>query len=65
MEAEIKQIMDDLTTIKFEIHQIKENMPDREMFLTREEAKLLEESRVNEQKGKLTSSKDLRKELGI
>jgi len=63
METEIRQIIDDLNIIKSELSTIKENMPDKEMFLTSEESKLLEESRQN--KGKFISSKDLRKSLGI
>lgn len=65
METEIKQILDDLSIIKTEIHSIKQNMPDKEMFLTCEEAKLLEESRQHEKEGKLVSARDLRKKLGI
>ena len=63
METEIRQIIDDLNIIKSELSTIKENMPDKEMFLTSEESKLLEESRQN--KGKFISSKNLRKSLGI
>ena len=63
METEIRQIIDDLNIIKNELSTIKQNMPDKEMFLTSEESKLLEESRQN--KGKFISSKDLRKSLGI
>ena len=63
METEIRQIIDDLNIIKSELSTIKENMSDKEMFLTSEESKLLEESRQN--KGKFISSKNLRKSLGI
>jgi len=65
MEADIKKIIDDLNEIKSEIHDIKVNMPNKDIFLSSEEAKLLEESYENEKKGKLTSSNDLRKELGL
>jgi hypothetical protein len=65
METDIRRIIDDLNLIKDELHQIKQNMPDKEMFLTVEEAKLLEESRTNEKNKKLVSSKALRKKLGI
>ena len=61
----MKRIIDDLNEIKSEIHDIKVNMPDKDIFLSSEEAKLLEESYENEKKGKLTSSNDLRKELGL
>jgi hypothetical protein len=63
METEIRQIIADLNIIKSELSAIKKNMPDKEMFLTSEESKLLEESRQN--KGKFVSSKDLRKSLRI
>ena len=65
MSNETKQILDELRQIRVEIEFIKESMPDKEMFLTIEEEKLLEKSYVNEKKGKLISSKGLRKELGV
>ena len=43
---------------------IMENMPDKDMFLTAEEERLLEESYHNEKDKKLISSHDLRKQLG-
>lgn len=60
-----KQILKELKEIKMDLKVLKENMPDRDMFLTAEEEILLEESFVNEKDGKLTSSEDLRKELGL
>lgn len=65
MVNETKQILKELREIKTEIKSIKESMPDKDMFLTSEEERLLEESYTHEKKGKLVSSKDLRKELGI
>ncbi|MEK6887589.1 MAG: hypothetical protein AABX14_01445 [Candidatus Aenigmatarchaeota archaeon] len=65
MSNDIKQVLEELKEIREDLKLIKETMPDKEMFLTIEEEKLLEESYVNEQKGKLISSKDLRKEIGI
>ncbi|MBL7169994.1 MAG: hypothetical protein ISS48_03170 [Candidatus Aenigmarchaeota archaeon] len=65
MSNETKQILDELRQIRIEIEFIRETMPDKEMFLTAEEEKLLEKSYVDEEKGKLISSGDLRKELGI
>jgi hypothetical protein len=65
MEVEIRRIMEDLDAIKSELRQIKETMPDKEMFLSSEEAQLLSESFENERNGKLLSSKELREELGI
>jgi len=44
---------------------IQENMVDVDTILTEEERKMLDESVENENAGKLTSSKKLRKELGI
>ncbi len=65
MQNEIREVLKELKDIKEDIRMIKENMPDKEMFLTIEEEKLLEQSYTNEQKGGLISSKDMRKELGI
>jgi len=58
-----KEILKELKDIKVEIQGIKENMPDKDMFLTAEEELLVEESYENEKKGKLVSSESLRKEL--
>ena len=57
--------MNELKLVRKELHQIKQPMPDKEMFLTAEESVLLEESYGDEKEGKLISGKDLRKELGI
>jgi len=65
MTTEIKQVLNELKDIKKELKSIKETMPNKEMFLTIEEEKLLEESYANEKNGELVSSKNLRKELGI
>ena len=65
MSNDIKQVLDELKVIKRDLQLIKENMPDKEMFLTAGEERLLEESYVSEQKGKLISSRDMRKEIGI
>ena len=65
MNTEMKQIADDLRFIKSEIAKIKEDMPSKDMFLNAEESKLLKDSYVNEKKGKIVSSKNLRKSLGI
>ena len=63
MEAESKQILEELKAIKAELDYIKENMPDKDMFLTNEEKQLLEASYKNEKEGKLISSTVLRKQL--
>jgi len=65
MATETKAIMEMLSGIKSELDYIKENMADKELFLTTEEKKLLEESYKNEKQGKLVSGKELRKQLGI
>ncbi len=58
-------ILKKLEKIEKEVEEIKNNMPDKDMFLTSEEEVLLKESYENEKKGKLISSEDLRKEIGI
>lgn len=65
MSAETKQIIVELETIKEELNYIKEHMLDKDMFLEPEERQLLEESYEHEKQGELTSSEDLKKELGI
>ncbi len=61
----IKDVMKELKIIRSELHTIRETMPDKDMFLTAEENRLLQESYQNEKEGKLLSSAELRKELGI
>jgi len=58
---ENQQLLQEMRGIKI----IMENMPDKDMFLTAEEERLLEESYHNEKDKKLISSHDLRKQLGI
>lgn len=65
MATEVQQILEELKAIRSELDFIKEHMPNREMFLTSEEKHLLEESYSNEKKKKLTSSEELKKQLGI
>ena len=65
MATEIKQIMHELRNIREEIEYIKNNMPNKEMFLNAEEKKLLQKSYKHEKEGKLISSKDLKKKLGL
>jgi hypothetical protein len=59
------EIMEELRAIREEISQMREEMPDKDMFLTAEESRLLHESHENEKCQKLVSSKDLRKKLGL
>lgn len=65
MITESKQILEELKTIKSELDYIRENMVDKDMFLTLDEKQLLEDSYKNEKEGKLVSSKSLRKHLGL
>ena len=65
MSTEIKEIMDKLNEIQSELEYIKEHMVDADTILTEEDKVLLEESYENEKAGKLISSEDLRKKLGI
>ena len=58
-------ILSRLDSIKSELDYIKEHMVDKDMFLDKEEMKLLEESYENEKKGELLSQEELEKELGI
>ena len=64
METDMEELRKELKHIRKELHDIKETMPDKEMFLTVEESRLLYESHQNEKKGKLTFSRELRRELG-
>lgn len=65
MTTEVKQILDELKAVREELDYIKENMIDKEMFLSLEEKKLLRESFQNEKEGKLVSGRQLRKHLGL
>ena len=62
---EIEELKEELTAIRKEMHSTNESMPDKDMFLSTEESKLLEESYLNEKEGKLTCGKDIKKELGL
>ena len=55
MATETKQIMDELKSIKDELHYIKVHMVDVDTILTAEEKQLLDKSIVNEKAGNLTS----------
>ena len=60
-----KQVLEELKEIRKELKVIKETIPDKDMFLTAEEEKLLEESYIDEKNEDLISDEDLRKEIGI
>ena len=53
--------MAELKNIKEEIEYIRNNMPNKEMFLDAEEKQLLQDSYQHEKEIKLISSKDLKK----
>ncbi len=65
MAKGIEQIMDELRNIKEELKYIKDNMPNKDIFLDAEEKQLLQESFRHEKAGTLISGKDLKKKLGI
>jgi hypothetical protein len=65
MSTEAKQILEELKSIREELNYIKVNMPDKEMFLDKDEKRLLEESYADEKEGKLVSGKELKKQLGL
>ena len=58
-----KQILARLDNVERSINQIREHIEDSK--LTDEEKQLLQESLRHEKEGKLISSKDLKKKLGI
>ena len=65
MESATNAILDELKTIRKELKEIKDTIPDKEMFLTSEESELLMMSFEHEKEGKLVTSKDLKRELGL
>ncbi|MBI4020562.1 MAG: hypothetical protein HY367_04475 [Candidatus Aenigmarchaeota archaeon] len=65
MPGGTKQILKELREIRMDIKAIKQTMPDKDMFLTAEEERLVEESYMHQKKGELVSGRALRKELGI
>ena len=65
MTSELNAILQELRIIRRELEEIKEEMLDRDMFLTTEEIILLNNSYENEKAGKLVSSQELKQELGI
>jgi len=61
----LKTIHKDLQILRRDVEEIKEHMVDADIILTEEEKRLLDESFRDEKEGRLISTKDLRKELGI
>lgn len=65
MSADKRQILSELKAIRNELSYIKVTMVDKDMLLTDEEKKLLDQSHKNEKQRKLVSSQELRKKLKI
>jgi len=65
MNTQSQEILHELKEIKEELAYIKDNMADKDMFLSIEEKELLEQSYIHEKEGKLVSSKDLKKRLEL
>ncbi len=60
MTTETKEIMDELKSIKEELHYIKTHMVDVDTVLTVEERKLVYGSVENEKAGELASLRELK-----
>jgi len=65
MSADERQILSELKAIRNELSYIKVTMVDKDMLLTDEEKKLLDQSHKNEKQLRLVSSQELRKKLKI
>lgn len=65
MSADERQILSELKAIRNELSYIKVTMVDKNMLLTDEEKKLLDQSHKNEKQRRLVSSQELRKKLKI
>jgi hypothetical protein len=59
-----KKILHELRTLRKEVRQLKKNL-DADAVLTPYERKLLKESYEHEKQGKLVSSEEVRRRLGI
>jgi hypothetical protein len=65
MSADERQILSELRAIRNELSYIKVTMVDKDMLLTDEEKKLLDQSHKNEKQRRLVSSQELQKKLKI
>lgn len=65
MTIEVKQILDELKTIKVDLDFIKKHMFDPDTILTTEETKRFEQSMKELKEGKTTSLSAIKKELGL
>ncbi|HLC75315.1 MAG TPA: hypothetical protein VJH88_05695 [Candidatus Nanoarchaeia archaeon] len=59
MVPELQHVMEELKSIKKELHFIKEHMVDADTILTADEKVLLDESIKHEKEGKLVSLEEL------
>jgi hypothetical protein len=64
-KVNMEEILGKLNKIELDIEYLKKHVKDEDIFLSKEEEKLLEESYENEKNGKLKSHEDLEKELGL
>jgi len=65
MNADERQILSELKAIRNELSYIKVTMVDKDMLLTDEEKKLLDQSHKNEKQRRLVTSQELRKKIKI
>jgi hypothetical protein len=65
MSANERQILNELKAIRNELSYIMVTMVDKDMLLTDEEKKLLDQSHKNEKQRRLVTSQELRKKLKI
>ncbi len=65
MGTEMEDIKQELVLIRRELKTIREEIPDRDMFLAAEESELLDASYKHEKENLLVSSESLRNEFGI
>ncbi len=63
-QTELKKIETELKEIRKELYFIKEHMAYRDVVLSKEEEKILEQSLKEYKEGKTTRLEDLKKELG-
>ena len=59
------EVLKELKALRKDLRSLRNALPEKGMFLTTEEKKLLDESYSNEAAGRLVSSKSLRRELGL
>ena len=65
MVTGVKQILEELRTIRVDLDFIKEHMFDPDTIMTSEESKRFEQSMKELKEGKTTPLSQLKKELGL